>query len=79
MLRVGDKTRLNEEGKMNDCYDDFKDKELIVTAVYTSKEENPYYDETFDGHPLYEFEFEDGTDCPDALYGYEVENGGDLE
>lgn len=75
MLKIGDKTKLSEEGKMNDCYEDFKDKVLIVTDIARSKEDHQGYDEAFEGLPLYSFEFEDGSDCPNSLYGYEVEGG----
>ena len=74
-LKIGDKTKLNEEGKQNECYEKFKDKILVVTHIARNKKEHIGYDETFEGLPLYSFEFEDGTECLNSLYGYEIEGG----
>ena len=78
MLKIGDETKLNEEGKQNECYKDFEDKILIITHIAKSQKDHRGYDETFEGHPLYSFNFEDGTECPNSLYGYEVEGGEDI-
>lgn len=75
MLKVGDKTKLNGEGKQNESYSIWKNKTLIINHIARNKKEHCGYDESFEGLPLYSFKFEDGSDCPCSLYGYEVENG----
>lgn len=72
VLRLGDKTKLNEEGKQNECYKNWKDEILIVVDIAYS---GLGYDKGLSPMPLYSFKFEDGTDCPNSLYGYEVEDG----
>ena len=71
-MEINDKVKLNEEGRQNECYNNFKDKILIITHKATSKAEHPGYDEGLEGEPLYSFKFEDGADCPNSLYEYEI-------
>jgi hypothetical protein len=74
-LKVGDKTRLSKEGRQNESYSKWKNKTLIVTDIARSKEEHIGYDSAFNGLPLYSFKFLNGKECPNSLYGYEIEGG----
>jgi len=50
-----------------------ENKTLIVTDIARSKEEHIGYDSAFNGLPLYSFKFLNGKECPNSLYGYEIE------
>ena len=72
MFKIGDKVRVSEYND-NDNYDEFRDKTLIITSIYTNSNEHMGYDESMEGMALYEFTTEEGKDVPYALYEYEIE------
>lgn len=64
---IGDRVKLSEAGRENDCYTQFRDRTLIVTAISRNRREHPGFDEAA-GSALYDFE-----DCPCSLYEWEME------
>ena len=71
-MRIGDKVKLTQIAKENDCYSDFKNKVLIVTNIAKNSKEHPGFDDSLKGQNLYDFIDGDGNDIPCSLYDYEV-------
>ncbi len=72
MYKIGDRVKVSDYND-NDNYDDFRDKVLIITDIYTNSSEHMGYDESMEGMALYEFITEEGEEIPCALYEYEIE------
>lgn len=71
-FEIGDIVRI-EPNNDNDNYDDFRDKDLKIVRIATSKEHHPGYDESMEGQGLYDLEVVgSGEDVPFSLYDYEL-------
>ena len=57
----------------NECYDSFRDKQLVITHVAYSKEDHPGYDSGLKGEALCDFETIDGEPVHVSLYEYEFD------
>lgn len=67
---VGSKVRVSSD-QDDVCYDHIRNEVLIVTAVATSKAENPHYEDVV-GEPLYNFKTASGKVIKDELYEHEI-------
>lgn len=69
MFFNGTKVKLSQSGRKNECYEDFKNKTLIVTGASNS---GRGYDKGL--FPMYLYDLEDlqGNEIPCSLYQYEL-------
>lgn len=75
-FKKGQKVKVSPEND-NECYNDFRDKVLIITHVATSTQDHPGYDEGINvkGEPkqaLYDLETLSGDSIGCSLYDYEL-------
>lgn len=62
----------------NDNYDEYKDKELVITHKATSKEDHPGFDSSMEGEGLYDLKVKKtGEEVPFSLYDYEIKRYAD--
>lgn len=70
-FKIGDKVKVASDND-NQCYDNFRNKILIVTHIATSKEDHQGYDEGLSPEALYDFKDVKGNEIPCSLYEYEL-------
>ena len=69
--KIGSKVKVSPDND-NECYNDFRDKVLIVTHVAKNESEHQGYDSSVAPDYLYDFETIDGESVPCSLYDYEL-------
>lgn len=72
-FEFGDLVRISPSND-NDSYDEFREKDLVVTNVANNSQDHPGYDSSMEGESLYDLETKDGEEVPFSLYDYELVN-----
>ena len=72
MYKIGDKVKVSSDND-NDCYDEFRNKTLIITHVAHDISEHPGYDSGVSPACLYDLKDESGNEIYCSLYDYELE------
>lgn len=72
-MEIGDKIRIRTDND-NDCYDNFRNQDLVITHIAYSIDDHPGYDSGMAGGALVDSEvYETGESVPFSLYEYEFE------
>ena len=70
-FKLGSKVKVSPDND-NDCYNDFRDKVLIVANVAKDESEHRGYDSSVSPNYLYDLETIEGESVNCSLYDYEL-------